>query len=285
MKKYLLLVISIILLCSCTKEYKLYTSELKYLDDNIKITFYSSNKDKSKKALKEIDSIYYKYNKAYNNINKRIINSNLEKEIINYGKKWYKESNYYVSINTKNFIENEKNNISNKNYDFSKYNNKNYNVSFYIKGMASNEVYNYLKEVGIKKYLITTKDSVLAGLSNDNSKYNIALASPFDDGIKMLSVNNKYIVTKSLYDNPIEIDGIKYSNIVNAKKRILQRNHIAVSVITNDVGIGDMLASTLLVMDYNVGKEFIKNYDAKAIWYYIDNEKEITKESERLYEY
>ena len=94
MKKYLLLVISIILLCSCTKEYKLYTSELKYLDDNIKITFYSSNKDKSKKALKEIDSIYYKYNKAYNNINKGIINSNLEKEIINYGKKWYKESNY-----------------------------------------------------------------------------------------------------------------------------------------------------------------------------------------------
>ena len=46
----------------------------------------------------------------------------------------------------------------------------------------------------------------------------------------------------------------------------------SVTVIGEDSGLCDILSTTLFLMNIGEGKEFIKDYDVKVIWFTNDNE-------------
>ena len=45
----------------------------------------------------------------------------------------------------------------------------------------------------------------------------------------------------------------------------------SVTVVSHDSGLSDLLSTTLFLMDVDSGKEFLKNYDAEAMWILNDN--------------
>lgn len=291
--KYLLIIMILAIFTGCGS-FKEYTKTFEVFDKNIKVTVYTTNEKKAKKALSNIKEIYNNYenllnelNQANNDTKDNKISKELE-EVINYGISWYEKSDKYLNINT---------NLLSQAWDEYYYNNKsfvlekidvniknaiikndvlskkaNINIDFYIKGYATDKVYEYLKEQGISRFFINVGGSVLAGDTLNKDFYTVGISSPFDSSvIKMLKLKNKYVVTKSIYEDYYEQDGKIYSKFINGKTLMPSDENISVTVITDSASEGDMLASVLFLMPIEEGKKFIKDYDAEVIWCYNDN--------------
>lgn len=105
------------------KQVKEYSENLFYMDTYINVKIYSSNSEKAKKALEEVEKIYKKYhqlsdryneysgiNNVYfiNNNNVKSKNIIIEEELYNlikFGKEWYQKSNGLLNINLGNVID------------------------------------------------------------------------------------------------------------------------------------------------------------------------------------
>lgn len=294
MKNYILiLVICTLMLTGCSK-YQKYNKTINTSNKKINVVIYTKNKNQTKKVFNDIKLIYNKYEKIEQQIlennNKNVEINNDIKDIINYGIAWNSKSKGYVNINTYGLYRIYNNNI-NYSVDKKSYNinnikiknnkinkNSNIDVSFYIDGYATNKVYEYLKKHGISKFFISYNSTALTGYTYDKDYYNVAIPDPFKDSIlKVLKLKNQYITTKSIYDNYIEIDGNMYSTIINGKTLKPSAENVSVTVITKDPSIGDMLATTLFLMPYDEGIEYIKGYDAEAIWCFTKENKEFIK--------
>ena len=172
------------------------------------------------------------------------------------------------------------------NIDNIKLNNKyltgSFNLNFddFIYGQADKDIKNYLNEMHIKYYFINASDHILAGSNYDRDNYNILLSNPFNEEINIITINNKYIVTKSIYYDSYEYNDSLYSNIVNPTTKELSNNMISVTVISEDPLEGDILATILFMSDYDNGYRFANKYNIQAIWYFYDtNGNEIVKKT------
>lgn len=318
--KTLILVLSFLFLSGCQKgELTLYTKILNYFDSDIEIKLYSTSKKKANKAFEEIENIYSKYDNItnrsdqnseisyiYNNTSKdkSIKVSNEMKDLINFGIKWYKTSDGLISINTGDIIDlwNDKykqnliptsNELININTDIdkitlkgNKLDNNHVNLSFnlFIKGYTNKKVEDYLKSINIDTYFINTGSEIMTGTGIDNEDYVIAISNPFDDSLlEMFNVQNKYIVTKSIYHNAYKYDSDIYSSIVNAKNKTMSNNMVSVTVVSDEVDTGEMVANMLFMLDYEDGLKIANKYNVKAIWCYLDKQgNEIIKKTDNM---
>ena len=313
--KTFILVLIILLLTGCgKKELKEYTKEFNYFNSDISIKLYTTSSDKAKAAFEYIEDIYKDYENIINRDNesseifyiysnnskdKKIKISNNMYNLIEYGLKLYKDSNGYLSINTGYLVDiwNEyyqKNTIpsnielKNINTNINKINIKNnvmdnnhVNLYFnqFIKGYINNLIKEYLMSVNIDYYFINTGNEVLTGKNINDDDYIVAISSPFKkDVLKVFNVQNKYIVTKSIYYNSYEYDNEIYSSIVDAKEKTMANNMISVTVMGDDIYNTELAANLLFINDYYDGKELAKKYDVDVIWCYKDNKgKEVIK--------
>lgn len=313
--KTFILVLIILLLTGCgKKELKEYTKEFNYFNSDISIKLYTTSSDKAKAAFEYIEDIYKDYENIINRDNesseifyiysnnskdKKIKISNNMYNLIEYGLKLYKDSNGYLSINTGDLVDiwNEyyqKNTIpsnielKNINTNINKINIKNnvmdnnhVNLYFnqFIKGYINNLIKEYLMSVNIDYYFINTGNEVLTGKNINDDDYIVAISSPFKkDVLKVFNVQNKYIVTKSIYYNSYEYDNEIYSSIVDAKEKTMANNMISVTVVSDDIYDTELAANLLFINDYYDGKELAKKYDVDVIWCYKDNKgKEVIK--------
>lgn len=313
--KTFILVLIILLLTGCgKKELKEYTKEFNYFNSDISIKLYTTSSDKAKAAFEYIEDIYKDYENIINRDNesseifyiynnnskdKKIKISNNMYNLIEYGLKLYKDSNGYLSINTGYLVDiwNEyyqKNTIpsnielKNINTNINKINIKNnvmdnnhVNLYFnqFIKGYINKLIKEYLMSINIDYYFINTGNEVLTGKNINDEDYIVAISSPFKkDVLKVFNVQNKYIVTKSIYYNSYEYDNEIYSSIVDAKEKTMANNMISVTVMGDDIYNTELAANLLFINDYYDGKELAKKYDVDVIWCYKDNKgKEVIK--------
>lgn len=123
MKKMVILIFVIFLLCGCNEKIKKNSKDFYYMDTYINVTIYSNNKNKVSEAYNYINQLYSDYNKlsdrfkAYDNIiNINYINHKLSLntdikidyrlyDLLNYSLKYYKKSNGLFNIALGNVID------------------------------------------------------------------------------------------------------------------------------------------------------------------------------------
>ena len=265
-RNYIILFIIIILiiwiLFSGKKEY--YIKTFNYFDETITISIY--DEIDYKKTTKNINNIYKKYNINLDSINK------YEKSLIEYGIDIYKKSNGYIDITSGKLIENLKEekeyNFKTKIDDIKIKNNKlvkkiDFNFDSIIGSFVTKEVINYLEENNIKKYIINENGDITVGEYYSKGKYALSINNPkTNEVLYIVNLENKSMATRNS-------EGFK-SYMVNPKTNKIENKYDSVVVIANDNLTANMLVNTLYLMDEKEGKDFIKKYDAEALW--IDDE-------------
>lgn len=318
--KAIILVLIFMFLLGCNKKtLNEYSDTFHYLDTDIKIKIYTSSSEKADKVLKDIKKIYMVHDKIINRNNSNseisyIYRNNLKDEkikvsnemsnLIKYGINLYQDSDGLLSINTGDLIDIWNDSYSNQllpdkkilsNIDTGiekiKINNNildnnHLNLSFdqFIRGYTHSLVKKYLDDMNIDYYFISTNAEILAGKEINNEDYTVVIVNPFNDGLlKTLRVKDKYITTKSIYHNNYKYDDEIYSNLVNAKDKMMGNKMVSVTVISNAADIGDMVANMLFLMNYEDGLEIAEKYNVKVIWCYYDkNNNEIIKMTDNI---
>lgn len=302
--KVFLLIFAFFILCGCSNGgLEEYTNEFNYFNSDINIKIYTTSYDKAMVVFSDIEDIYKKYDNITNRNNSNsevsmiknksnIKLSNDMNDLIKYSKDLYNDSDKLLSINTGDIVDLWK--ISDtvpdsSNIDTSldklvikngKLTNK-MNLYFdnYIKGYTNKLVKEYLDSMNIDYYFINTGNEVLVGSGIDDEDYIVLISSPFSNNVlKSFSVQNKYIVTKSIYYNSYNFDGVLYSNIVDAKNKVMANNMVSVTVSGDDIYTTELVANLLFINDYYDGIDIANKYNVDAIWCYKDKlGKEIIK--------
>ncbi len=295
MKKILLILI--LLLSGCSKQE--YSKNLFYMDTIINIKLYNVSESKANEAFNEIEKLYEKYDNLTNFYNENSELSKLNKDVnyemsnelfdlIKIGYEWSLKTDGLLNINignlTKIWHDFRENPVDLPNLDNVKIeklkieNNKILNdkvtidLGSIVKGYVTEKAGNYLESIGIDYYLINAGGNVKAGKSN-KGYYNIGIASPINnETFEIVQDENISVVTSGGYERFYEYNGVMYHHIIDPNTLYPANNMKSVTVIGEDSGLCDILSTTLFLMDIDEGKEFIKNYDVKVIWFTNDNE-------------
>lgn len=300
----ILIIVIIILSIFKSLELKEYSRNYFYMDTYINVKIYASNERKANKALDEIDNIYKEYHNLTNkyeeynnglyNLNKN--NSKIDPKLdqmIRYGYDWYKKSNGLLNIALGNVTdiwktyrekesgvpsieELKKVNININDIkigdEIKLKNNVTIDLGAISKGYTTEVVGNYLKSVGIKSYIINAGGNVLVGDYFKKGTYKIGIEDPTGQKAiyKIVKGNNIAVVTSGGYNRNYTYNGVTYNHIIDPNTLYPASNMLSVTVISKSSKEADALSTTLFLMDYKKGLEFIKNYDAEAIWYLKD---------------
>ena len=295
MKKIILILI--LLLSGCSKQE--YSKNLFYMDTIINIKLYNVSESKANEAFNEIEKLYEKYDNLTNFYNENSELSKLNKDVnyemsnelfdlIKIGYEWSLKTDGLLNINignlTKIWHDFRENPVDLPNLDNVKIeklkieNNKILNdkvtidLGSIVKGYVTEKAGNYLESIGIDYYLINAGGNVKAGKSN-KGYYNIGIASPINnETFEIVQDENISVVTSGGYERFYEYNGVMYHHIIDPNTLYPANNMKSVTVIGEDSGLCDILSTTLFLMDIDEGKEFIKNYDVKVIWFTNDNE-------------
>lgn len=295
MKKILLILL--LLLTGCGKQE--YSKNLFYMDTVINIKLYNVNEKKANEAFNYLDSLYQKYENLtdfyYSNSELSKLNNDINYEIsselldlIKIGYEWDIKTNGLLNVNignlTKIWHDFRENPVSLPNLDDVKIeslkiendkilNDKvNIDLGAIVKGYVTEKAGNYLESIGIDYYLINAGGNVKAGKSN-KGYYNIGIASPIsNETFEIVKDENISVVTSGGYERFYEYNGVMYHHIIDPNTLYPANNMKSVTVIGEDSGLCDILSTTLFLMDIDEGKEFIKDYDVKVIWFTNDNQ-------------
>lgn len=138
------------------------------------------------------------------------------------------------------------------------------------KGYATAAASKYLEMSGIDTYLINAGGNVIVGNHYDDEKYKVGIENPNDitEVYQVIKGNNITVVTSGGYERFYEYNGVRYHHIIDPFTKEPANHMKAVTVVTKDSVIADMLSTTLFLMPIEVGMEYIKNFeDAEAVWY------------------
>jgi len=139
------------------------------------------------------------------------------------------------------------------------------------KGYTTEIVGNYLESVGLDKYIINAGGSVKVGNHYDNEKYKIGIKDPQKGGneiFKVVNGNNISVVTSGSYERYYEYNNEVYHHIIDPKTLYPPRNFLAVTVISKDSKMADILSTVVFLMPFDEGKEYIDSLiNVEAIWY------------------
>ena len=140
------------------------------------------------------------------------------------------------------------------------------------KGYAVDVAGEYLDSIGLDKYIINAGGNVLVGKKYHKDKYKIGIEDPTGEVAiyKIIKAEDMAIVTSGGYRRSYTYNGVKYNHIIDPNTLYPADNMLSVTVITKESKLADALSTTLFLMSYEDGKEFIKDYDAEVIWYLND---------------
>ncbi len=134
------------------------------------------------------------------------------------------------------------------------------------KGYAVDQIADLIKKQGINNFLVEIGGEVYAaGLRNDGKKWKIGINSPqkdssFDQVYKVVELHDRALATSGDYRNFFEIDGTRYSHILNPKTGYpVSNNVVSVSIIADTCMFADGLATAVVVMGATKGLELINS--------------------------
>jgi len=141
-------------------------------------------------------------------------------------------------------------------------------LSSIAKGYGVDEVAALLRNLGYKDYLVEIGGEIFAaGQRQDNTRWRIGINRPradaaFDAVYKVVELRNQGFATSGDYRNFFEVDGVRYSHVIDPRTGFPVSNGVvSASIITGDCTMADGLATAVLVMGVQKGLELIDRLD------------------------
>lgn len=136
------------------------------------------------------------------------------------------------------------------------------------KGYAVDQVAMLIRTNGIENFLVEIGGEVFAsGLRKDGKQWRIGINSPqkdapYDQVFKVLTLQDKAFATSGDYRNYFEIDGKRYSHILDPKNGYpITNGVVSVSIISDTCTFADGLATAVMVLGPEKGLDLVNSLD------------------------
>ena len=137
-------------------------------------------------------------------------------------------------------------------------------LSSIAKGYGVDAVAGLLRSLGYNDYLVEIGGEIYAaGYRRDNTRWRIGINRPRPDAAfnavyKVVALHNRGFATSGDYRNFFEVDGVRYSHVIDPRTGFPVSNGVvSVSITSSDCTTADGLATAVLVMGVEKGLELI----------------------------
>jgi thiamine biosynthesis lipoprotein len=137
-------------------------------------------------------------------------------------------------------------------------------LSAIAKGYGVDEVAYLLRSLGYTDYLVEIGGEIFAaGSPKDNTRWRIGINRPrpdaaFNDVYKVVDLRDQAFATSGDYRNFFEVDGIRFSHIIDPRSGYPVSNGVVgVSILAGTCTIADGLATAIMVMGHASGLDLI----------------------------
>ena len=97
------------------------------------------------------------------------------------------------------------------------------------------------------------------------------------DIVETLFIANTSVVTSGDYQRFYTVDGVNYHHLIDPDTLMPGKDFRAVSIITEDSGLADMLSTAAFLMPYDESRAFVDSLEGvEAIWLFPDGSKKYT---------
>ena len=152
-------------------------------------------------------------------------------------------------------------------------------------GFAADEAFAELRKLGLTRALINASGDILAGESPPGEagwKVGIAPLKPDDPPSRFVTLKNRAVSTSGDAFQFVEIDGRRYSHIVDPRTGLGLSARTSVTIVAPDCTTADALATAVCVLGPEKGMKLIERTESVAgLFVYVDVGETTTKESEK----
>lgn len=161
-------------------------------------------------------------------------------------------------------------------------------VGAVAKGYATERVALYMQELGFDSFSISAGGNVRTvgePKSDVVNKWGISIQDPSgadvfskeQDVLDIIFVNDQSVVTSGNYQRYYIVDGERVHHIIDQQTLYPANLYAAVTVVTPDSGVADILSTCLYLMDQERGAELAAQVGAEAMWVYPDGIIKVTE--------
>jgi thiamine biosynthesis lipoprotein len=136
---------------------------------------------------------------------------------------------------------------------------KGYGVDQVAALIRTNQIKNFLVEIGGEVFA--------AGFRKDGKKWKIGINnplkdSPFDQVYKAVSIQDKAFATSGDYRNYFELEGKRFSHILDPRNGYpINNGVVSISIVADTCTFADGLATAVMVLGHKKGLELVNNLD------------------------
>ena len=159
-------------------------------------------------------------------------------------------------------------------------------MSAVAKGFAIDHLSSFFDSLSINSYFIELGGEIkYKGKKQRKTPWLVAIENPEQTNVPMMTLSstdhkNLSLATSGEYRNFIELNGETYSHTIDPHTfKPINKKHISVSVISENVMKADALATALNVMGLEKGLEFSNYHKIKTVYVVKENNKFILKTS------
>jgi FAD:protein FMN transferase len=144
------------------------------------------------------------------------------------------------------------------------------------KGYAVDRAVRLLKSRGIERALVSAGGSTIYGLGSppDSAGWEIKIQDPIDQRkiAATISLNNRALSISGSYEKFFEVDGVRYSHIMDPRTGLPVQGVLSVAVITETGTSGDALDNVFYVLGVEMSRKLIDRYPVtEAIFFLPDS--------------
>lgn len=128
------------------------------------------------------------------------------------------------------------------------------------KGYTANRCKVLMQEMGIESGVVNAGgDLITWGKQANGEEWTIGIADPSkkESALSYLKISDHSVVTSGNYERFIELDGKKYSHIIDPTTGWPAESLTSVTIICPDAEIGDALATTVFILGVDKGLQLI----------------------------
>ena len=148
------------------------------------------------------------------------------------------------------------------------------------KGYAVDEVASLVAAHGIKNCLVEIGGEVFAaGFRPDGKRWRVGINRPqkeaaFNAVYKVVSISNQAFATSGDYRNFFELDGVRYSHVIDPRSGYPVSNGVvSVSIIADNCTLADGLATAIMVMGAEKGLDLVNRLNNVECFIVIESSK------------
>jgi thiamine biosynthesis lipoprotein len=137
-------------------------------------------------------------------------------------------------------------------------------LSSIAKGFGVDQVGDILRKNGFENYLVEIGGEIIAaGNRKDDRPWRIGINRPqadaaFDEVYKVVDLRNRAFATSGDYRNFFEVNGVRYSHVIDPRTGYPVSNGVvSVSIVTDSCTVADGLATAVMVMGADKGLDLI----------------------------